>query len=188
MTVIVHDPTPIGRADFAKPISAAKEAVRVEELAGRLAGPEGMNQVGATLHCRCVLPDHEDRTPSFVVYPDTDSWWCFGCSRGGDVVDLAALAWNIERPSEAAGYLLLEFGHEVPKKPEGWHRRQERQAPVRERLEAQRIEHVRLLLFRLVCLPWLRRLPEPVREEAAQNAWREALPLARMLYEQRRGA
>ena len=42
----------------------------------------------------CPLPDHHDRTPSFYCYPSEsyrgfyDSWWCFGCGRGGDVVDL----------------------------------------------------------------------------------------------------
>lgn len=32
-------------------------------------------------------PFHEDRDPSFVVYPDTGSYFCFGCNAGGDVID-----------------------------------------------------------------------------------------------------
>lgn len=48
---------------------------------------------GRVLKGCCSLPDHEDRRPSFCVYASEhagfyDSWWCFGCSRGGDVVDL----------------------------------------------------------------------------------------------------
>lgn len=37
----------------------------------------------------CPLPDHSERTPSCVIYEATNSWWCFGCWRGGDVIDLA---------------------------------------------------------------------------------------------------
>jgi hypothetical protein len=160
--------------------------VPVLDLAVSIGGP--LKASGQTLIGRCVLPDHEDRTPSFTLYRETESWWCFGCSRGGDVVDLASLAWGFDNLGEAAGYLLLEFGHQLPGRPAGWYRRQDRQKAVRERLEAQRVRHVRLLVFRLVCLPWLKRLPASVREEASFAAWNDCLPLARMLYGQRRGA
>jgi hypothetical protein len=39
---------------------------------------------GKTLVGECPL--HEDRRPSFTVYPDTNSWYCFGCQRGGDAI------------------------------------------------------------------------------------------------------
>jgi len=32
---------------------------------------------------RC--PFHEDRSPSLVVYPGSQSWFCFACDVGGDV-------------------------------------------------------------------------------------------------------
>lgn len=31
----------------------------------------------------CPFPDHDDSTPSFVMYPDTQSYFCFGCNRSG---------------------------------------------------------------------------------------------------------
>ncbi|MEX1024432.1 MAG: DNA primase [Planctomycetota bacterium] len=34
---------------------------------------------------RC--PFHRDDRPSLVVYPDTRSYYCFGCGAGGDVID-----------------------------------------------------------------------------------------------------
>lgn len=34
----------------------------------------------------CPFRDHSDNTPSFVLYPSTDSFYCWGCHRGGDVV------------------------------------------------------------------------------------------------------
>lgn len=36
-------------------------------------------------------PFHEDSTPSFVVYPDTNTCWCFGCQQGGDTIALIML-------------------------------------------------------------------------------------------------
>lgn len=49
------------------------------------------------LRARCPLPGHEDRTPSFVVYLATDSAWCHGCQRGGDVADLTGYVFGLER-------------------------------------------------------------------------------------------
>lgn len=69
--------------------SAVKGAIGCERVAEE---ETALRRVGAHLRGRCPLPDHEDRTPSFCVYPDErgfcPSWWCFGCNRGGDVVDL----------------------------------------------------------------------------------------------------
>ncbi|MCB9492522.1 MAG: toprim domain-containing protein [Dehalococcoidia bacterium] len=40
---------------------------------------------GRRFFARC--PFHEDDRPSFVVYPDTQSFHCFGCAADGDVID-----------------------------------------------------------------------------------------------------
>jgi hypothetical protein len=41
---------------------------------------------------RCPLPGHEDSYASCHVYPEPDrGFWCFGCSRGGGIYDLASL-------------------------------------------------------------------------------------------------
>src|SRR5829696_6755504 len=78
---------------YRKPIDAAKEAVSVLDLAERLVGPDQLRRVGDRYVASCPLPDHDDKTPSFTVYPASEGWWCFGCNRGGDVVRLATLAW-----------------------------------------------------------------------------------------------
>ncbi len=33
-----------------------------------------------------LCPFHNEKTPSFVVYPDTQSFYCFGCGAAGDVI------------------------------------------------------------------------------------------------------
>ena len=40
---------------------------------------------GKRLTGRC--PFHDDRTPSLCVYPETESFHCFGCGAAGDVID-----------------------------------------------------------------------------------------------------
>lgn len=46
---------------------------------------------GRTFRGRCSLPGHEEKTGSLYVYPDTRSFYCFGCNRGGDVIEYARL-------------------------------------------------------------------------------------------------
>ena len=44
---------------------------------------------GRDVVCRCPLPGHEDRTPSFVVSAEKNLWHCLGaCQAGGSVLDL----------------------------------------------------------------------------------------------------
>jgi CHC2 zinc finger len=167
------------------PINAAKEAVPIIDLADRLTS---LRRSGKEWVGRCPLPDHEDQTPSFTVNKAKNLWWCHGCLRGGDVVKLAQLAWNYtERESHtAAADVLHEFGHEVPKRPPSWHRKQERQRSVRDTMDRERVEHVRMLVFRLIWMPWLKRLPDWAREDATQSAWECSRSMALRLYEQRR--
>ncbi len=34
---------------------------------------------------RGLCPFHQERTPSFYVFPETGTWRCFGCNKGGDL-------------------------------------------------------------------------------------------------------
>jgi DNA primase len=45
-------------------------------------------------------PFHDDRrTPSLVVFPESERWWCFGaCHAGGDVFDFVMKAEGISFP------------------------------------------------------------------------------------------
>ena len=38
-----------------------------------------------------LCPFHSEKTPSFTVYQDTQSFYCFGCGAGGDVISFVKL-------------------------------------------------------------------------------------------------
>jgi DNA primase len=61
---------------------------------------------------RCIVPDHEDTTPSMHLYEEHAH--CFGCGFHGDVVDVWGVQRGIERPIEAALNLAREFGVQLP--------------------------------------------------------------------------
>lgn len=44
-----------------------------------------LRPAGHRLVAHCPLPGHEDKNPSFSVYPDERRFHCYGCNRGGDV-------------------------------------------------------------------------------------------------------
>jgi DNA primase len=169
---------------YVRPIDAAKEAVPVIDLADRLMGPGRLLRVGKEWVGRCPLPDHADRTPSFTVNEAKNLWWCHGCLRGGDVVELARLAWGYDRRDAhaAAAMLLMEFGHEVPRRPPAWFRKQERQAPVRRALESAARRRCQRRIYRWLFAPIVARFEdEAERLEEARASWEDAGQMAAMM-------
>ena len=57
------------------------DTAMVVEAAGGVLTKRGNNLVAC-----CPLPGHDDRSPSFVIFPN-GRWWCFGENIGGDAVD-----------------------------------------------------------------------------------------------------
>ena len=43
-----------------------------------------------------LCPFHGEKTPSFTVYPDNGSFYCFGCKAGGDVFTFIKLIENLD--------------------------------------------------------------------------------------------
>ena len=42
-----------------------------------------------------LCPFHSEKTPSFYVYPDTQSFYCFGCQAAGDAISFVKKINNI---------------------------------------------------------------------------------------------
>ncbi len=60
-----------------------------------------------------LCPFHNEKTPSFAVYPDTSSFYCFGCGKGGDVISFVMERDNLEY-IEAVRALAERAGMTVP--------------------------------------------------------------------------
>lgn len=70
-----------------------KSLVTIRSIVGRYVPlrPSGKNFIA-----RC--PFHDDRRPSFVVYPATQSFYCFGCQASGDVFTFLMKAEQLNFP------------------------------------------------------------------------------------------
>ena len=60
-----------------------------------------------------LCPFHSEKTPSFYVYPDTQSFYCFGCGAGGDAIAFARKINSIDYP-EAVKLLAARAGMPEP--------------------------------------------------------------------------
>ncbi len=60
-----------------------------------------------------LCPFHNEKTPSFTVYPETQSYYCFGCGNGGDAVTFIKNIENLDYV-EAVRYLADKVGLSVP--------------------------------------------------------------------------
>jgi len=66
---------------------------------------------GATLVGLC--PFHNEKTPSFTVYPATQSFYCFGCGAGGDAVGFIRKIENLDYV-DAVKLLAERAGMQMP--------------------------------------------------------------------------
>src|SRR5213083_186350 len=61
-------------------IEAIKSKVDIADEIGLVVTLQG---AGKSLKGLC--PFHNERTPSFYVFRETQTWHCFGCNEGGDI-------------------------------------------------------------------------------------------------------
>ena len=62
---------------------------------------------------KALCPFHTEKTPSFVIFTDTQSWHCFGaCSTGGDIFSFVMRQENVDF-SEALRFLARRAGVEL---------------------------------------------------------------------------
>ncbi len=60
-----------------------------------------------------LCPFHNEKTPSFYVYPETNSYFCFGCNAGGSALDFVMHQQNLDF-IEAVKFLAARVGMPMP--------------------------------------------------------------------------
>ena len=60
-----------------------------------------------------LCPFHNEKTPSFTVFPATKSCYCFGCGSGGDVITFIMRVENLDY-REALEFLAARAGINIP--------------------------------------------------------------------------
>jgi DNA primase len=107
--------------------SSVEEAVAAADMVEIVGARTPLRRVGSRWTGRC--PFHEERTPSFSVNPVEKLFYCFGCSKGGDVItfvreteglDFAgAVEWLADRSR-----ITLEYEETSPRAEAGRRRRE----------------------------------------------------------------
>ena len=64
-------------------------------------------------HLKGLCPFHSEKSPSFIVYPESQSFYCFGCGAGGDVITFIRRIENLEY-LEAVKFLAERCGMKLP--------------------------------------------------------------------------
>ena len=84
------------------------ERCRIEDIAPSYVNlrRRGKNLVG-------LCPFHNEKTPSFCVYPENNSFYCFGCNKGGDIVTFIMGVENLDF-TEAVRFLAQRVGMTLP--------------------------------------------------------------------------
>lgn len=60
-----------------------------------------------------LCPFHSEKTPSFTVYPDNQSFYCFGCGKGGDIITFTRDIENLDY-LDAVRFLADRAGLQMP--------------------------------------------------------------------------
>ena len=88
-----------------------QERTDIEKLVGSYVD---LKRRGKTFVGLC--PFHNEKTPSFTVYPDSNSFYCFGCGAGGDAITFIRRIENLDyveavkTVAQAAGMKMPEDG------------------------------------------------------------------------------
>ena len=96
-------------ADFTDFIDKVKSAVNMEDFVS-----EYVTLVRAGKNRRGLCPFHAEKTPSFFVYPDTTSFYCFGCQEAGDIIGFTMKIESLDF-LEALEFLSHKTGIPLPK-------------------------------------------------------------------------
>ncbi|MCC6626373.1 MAG: DNA primase [Chloroflexi bacterium] len=94
-------------------IERVRERVDIVDLINRHVP---LKKAGRTYKACC--PFHQEKTPSFVVYPETQSFHCFGCGQNGDAFSFLMKMEGLDFPG-ALGRLAEQTGVELSRRTGG---------------------------------------------------------------------
>src|SRR5687768_15436277 len=92
------------------PVEQIRAAIDIVQLVSEHVA---LKKAGRTWKALC--PFHGEKTPSFVVFPETGRWHCFGCGEGGDIFTFLMKIENqtfpeaLRRLAEEAGVPITAF-------------------------------------------------------------------------------
>ncbi len=85
-----------------------KEAAQIVDIIGECVA---LKRAGVNLKGLC--PFHAEKTPSFIVSPERQTFHCFGCGEGGDVFNFIMLYYRLSFP-EALKQLAERYHIQLP--------------------------------------------------------------------------
>ena len=94
-------------------IDEVKYRNKIEDV---IASYVNLKRAGSNYQGLC--PFHSEKTPSFTVFPNTETFHCFGCGAGGDVISFIMRAENLGYPG-AVEFLAKRAGLEMPEEAGG---------------------------------------------------------------------
>lgn len=94
-------------------IQELQDKIDIEDV---ISSHVNLKRRGKTLVGLC--PFHNEKTPSFTVYPESRSFYCFGCGAGGDVISFVRRMENLDyieavkSVAQMAGVSMPEDGYD----------------------------------------------------------------------------
>jgi len=95
-------------------MSAIDEVKQKTDIVGVVSQYVALKKAGRNLVGLC--PFHSERHPSFFVYPEQQSWHCFGCNTGGDAFSFIMKKEGLDF-GEALRLLAQRAGVTLPSRP-----------------------------------------------------------------------
>jgi DNA primase len=93
------------------PREVIEDIVARSDIEGVISSYVSLKRAGSNMNGLC--PFHSEKSPSFTVFPNTQSFYCFGCSAGGDVITFIMRAEHLDYVG-AVEFLAQRAGIEIP--------------------------------------------------------------------------
>ena len=73
-----------------------------------------LKKAGIHYKAKCPFPGHDEKTASFIVNPNKNNCWCYGCQKGGDAITFIQMVKGYAKPWDAMLDIAKEYNLPVP--------------------------------------------------------------------------